>query len=42
MIQFLKRLFCRHRQTELVRYDYQERYEETVCTKCGKHLFQDI
>lgn len=40
--RFIARLFCKHTVEKHIYTCFQDRYVETRCTKCGKHIFRDI
>jgi hypothetical protein len=40
--RFFSRLFCRHNVEKHIYTCFQDRYVETRCTNCGKHIFRDI
>lgn len=40
--RLFQQTFCKHKERLMVWTDYQDRYVETVCVKCGKHLFEDL
>lgn len=42
MRRFFQQTFCQHKERLMVWEDYQDRYVETVCVQCGKHIYEDI
>jgi hypothetical protein len=40
--RFFSKLFCRHNVEKHIYTCFQDRYVETRCTNCGKHIFRDI
>lgn len=40
--RFFSKIFCRHNVEKHIYTCFQDRYVETVCTNCGKHIFRDI
>jgi hypothetical protein len=40
--RFFSRLFCRHNVEKHIYTCFTDRYVETRCCNCGKHIFRDI